>query len=529
MKIFLLFFSFFALFTQTYAIQIWENTTLSNENTIRYDLDIAQEVWKEISEALSINTEYNVDLRPLEEKLKILSPESRFEATWDILWASSQTGFQFQRMFKEKWVKYISLNIYKTTDFENEWTLSETISENIYSKDFKILVYEKSILLIFSDQIHKAEIDNYTSFSENEWTYIYKVWPLSKTDIELNSIINSIENYSRTTWLQSDYVTIWWDRDFIFDILSKLNREVQSNKDILKNSLHIVGISPYNIEILQNYLWNFLAKKDWIASLLLMSEEWKYLVLKQNQIIDFKTELEKNQHQFVDVALTNEWISQLLFISNFVNNLSNLWYTTENIYIFLILPAILAGISFFKHFVGFSPIGVIIPLFLTVLFFKLGYLATLVLISLYVGLNLLISFVTEKYNLLYTPKVGFVLTLNIIVFIMIFNLFSIFNIIPLDLWDIIYFITFIIISEKIINIILSKDILEYTTPFISTLVIASLCFVILNIDGIKLLTLAYPELILWLIPLNFLLWRFTGLRITEYFRFKEIIKSVEEE
>ena len=97
------------------------------------------------------------------------------------------------------------------------------------------------------------------------------------------------------------------------------------------------------------------------------------------------------------------------------------------------------------------------------------------------------------------------LTLNIIFFIIVFNLFSYYNIFPLDLSDILYFIVFIIISEKFINIIISKDLLEYKTPFIYTLVIASLCYFILNIDAIKLLTLAYPELILGLIPLNFLL------------------------
>jgi hypothetical protein len=36
-------------------------------------------------------------------------------------------------------------------------------------------------------------------------------------------------------------------------------------------------------------------------------------------------------------------------------------------------------------------------------------------------------------------------------------------------------------------------------------------------------------MILGLIPLNFLIGKFTGLRVTEYFRFREVIKTVEEE
>jgi hypothetical protein len=33
---------------------------------------------------------------------------------------------------------------------------------------------------------------------------------------------------------------------------------------------------------------------------------------------------------------------------------------------------------------------------------------------------------------------------------------------------------------------------------------------------------------LLLIPLNFIVWKFTWLRVTEYFRFREVIKSIEE-
>lgn len=79
-----------------------------------------------------------------------------------------------------------------------------------------------------------------------------------------------------------------------------------------------------------------------------------------------------------------------------------------------------------------------------------------------------------------------------------------------------------------ISIITSKDLLEYKESFFYTLLIGLFCYVILNINAIKVILLSYPELILLLIPINFFIGKFTGLRITEYFRFKEIIKSVEE-
>lgn len=123
---------------------------------------------------------------------------------------------------------------------------------------------------------------------------------------------------------------------------------------------------------------------------------------------------------------------------------------------------------------------------------------------------------------------AFLINLNIVFFILFLNVGYALNLIVLNLSDIIFFIIFIVISEKMINIIISKDLIEYKEAFIYTLLISLFCFGILSINAIKIIMLAYPELILGLIPLNFMIGRFSGLRITEYFRFKEIIKSIEE-
>lgn len=525
-KIILFFLLCFPLWTIASGETLLSET---NASEINYEINIFEEIESEISKQVSMNTPYSVNLKWLEEKLKIIYPDITFQATWDITGAKSQDGFEFKRTFQEKGVKEISLTIYKIIDKIDENGKKVQEKETLHTKKYELLVYEKSIALILSQDIKKSEIENYIQFSKTDGIYIYQIGPLNKTDIELTSILTSIQNYKKIPGLKSDYVAIWWDRDFIFDILSKLNREAQSDKELLKNKLKIIGISPYNIEILQNYLGNFLAKKDWIEKLLLIREDGKYLILKQNQIDEFKGDLEKNQHVFIDVDLENKGINHVWFISNFVNNLSNIGYTTDSIYILLILPLILAGISFFKHFVWFSPIGVLIPLFITIMFFKIGYLTTLGLIFIYIVINLILSIIIDRYNLLYTPKISFLLTLNIVLLILILNILYSFHLIPIDLNDILYFVVFIVISEKLINILVSKDLSEYKSAFFYTILISSICFAILNLSAIKLLILSYPELILLLIPTIFLMGRFTWLRITEYFRFKEIIKSVEEE
>ena len=79
-----------------------------------------------------------------------------------------------------------------------------------------------------------------------------------------------------------------------------------------------------------------------------------------------------------------------------------------------------------------------------------------------------------------------------------------------------------------INIITSKDLDEYKESFFYTILIPLFCYGIFQISYVKVFVLSYPEIILLLIPLNFMIGRFSWLRITEYFRFSEVIKNIEE-
>lgn len=506
-----------------------ESWILNNSTTseIDYTIDLEKEIENKIDYEVSINTEYDINLEEIENKLKILYPDKKFRAIWNIVWVSPQEWFKFSRNFREKWEKEIEFIIYQTSELKDENNNTYLEEKILYSKKFKVLVFEKIIPLIISSWIKEEDLNSYIEFSKNDWTYIYEIWPLSKTDIELANIMSNYEDYLKISWLKTDYLTIWWDRDFIFDILSKIQRELTTSNDT-KTSLNIVSISPYNINILQSYLKNFLANKTWAKKIILLNESSKFSVLKESSIDNLISELWKNELQYVDVNLWNKWINKIFFISEFINNLSNLWYSTDWIYIFLIIPLLFTIISFFKHFIWLSPIWIVIPTFLTVLFFKLWFIITLVLLIFFLVVNFLISIITNRYNLLYIPKISFVISINIILFIVLVNIGYSFNLISLDLNSTLYFIMFIIISERFINIILSKDLAEYKDSFFYTLLIPILCFAILNINSVKIFVLAYPELLITLVPINFIIWRFTWLRVTEYLRFREVIKNIEE-
>jgi hypothetical protein len=103
-----------------------------------------------------------------------------------------------------------------------------------------------------------------------------------------------------------------------------------------------------------------------------------------------------------------------------------------------------------------------------------------------------------------------------------------FEIIDVTISNILYIILFFIVSEKLITIITSKEFREYKKSLVWTLLISLVCYALFNFNTLLVFLTAYPEVLITLVPLNFLLGRFTGLRITEYIRFREVITSIEE-
>ncbi|USN59128.1 MAG: hypothetical protein H6767_03450 [Candidatus Peribacteria bacterium] len=294
------------------------------------------------------------------------------------------------------------------------------------------------------------------------------------------------------------------------------------------NELNIVLTSPFNVDVLKNYIKNFLSNKSALKRGILIEESSRFQVINAPSTINgLVTELTKNNYPYIEVN-TQSKISQSLFLSQFINTLSNNGYNLSGIYLILIIPFLFTGIAFIKHMVGLSPVGTLIPVAMVLLVFSIGLIGGTIIITSLIILNILIGKFINRYTLLYTPKISFIMTINIIVFSIIITIMYHYHIIDNNINDIMYIILFIIISERLITLIISKDFGEYKYNLVNTAIFVLLTYLLFSIPIIQLFLLAYPEIILLLAPINFIIGKFTGLRATEYFRFREVIKNIEE-
>ena len=492
-----------------FLIVVWLMLTIQSVGA--QNLVINENIF-EYKENISVGETLKIDLTDIKNTFE----EENIILEWSSEWEETISGEVFEKSFERTGKKEINLSIFSNDTGEKRFILSSQI---------EAFVYDVSVPFIFSDKIEQQKIDDFIEVAGQSGVYMHNMWVYKEKeliDTDFSEILSQYNGYSSSP---SDYIWIWWEKEFIFSVLSKINTlNIPAEK-----KLNIVAISWFNTNILKNYLNNFVSNKNSIWNVVIMNDSIKFQIVKNPASTNMlQSELENNWYDFLKIEPGND-VSELMFVSKFINNLSNKGFSTSDIYILILLPFLFTLVSFFKHLIWISPMWLIITVLFSVLFFKVWALASTVVMASLLFINLGISKLISKQTLLYTPKISFIIVINIVIFTAIMNLLFKYSILDVNLSDTIYIILFIIVSERLINVIVSKEFREYKNNLANTFIIAIFAYMIFSIGFIKVFILAYPEIIMLLAPANYVMWRFTWLRITEYLRFKEVIKSIEEE
>lgn len=478
-----------------------------------------------IPEKLYVEDTLEIDITNLWETLSQSYWDFELEYEWEIFSLPPQQWPILSATFNSFWEKAVELQIFTTqpASISEDWEEIPQERVLIYRSSKNVFVYEKSFPVIIDVNIDENKKENFISSAQEQWILVYSLWEFSEDTISWDEIIQNLSTYRLSFSEKSDYITLWWKREFIFSILSRLN-----TRSLESASLNLVLLTSYNTSVLKNYITNSISWKTFINMWFIVDESVRTQILNNPQSIDsLLTEIWNNSYEYTLLTDVNP-IESYFFISRFISKLSNNWVALSDIYIILLLPLFLTIVWVAKHFIWFSTLGSVIPIFIWILYIKLWVPFTLGLLLFLLIINIAISKLISKYTLLYTPKVTFITIINFLVFMGMFLIFDDMEIIAINLDNIIYIIIFFVVAEKFITIVASKEFREYKKSFSWTIIVSLLCFGLFNFTSFLVFLTAYPELLVILIPFNFMLWRFTGLRITEYFRFREIIKNVEE-
>ena len=196
----------------------------------------------------------------------------------------------------------------------------------------------------------------------------------------------------------------------------------------------------------------------------------------------------------------------------------------EMIVLILMFPIIATIIAFIRQIIGLKTLGVYIPSILTISFLATGIKVGLIFFISILIVGTLVRLILRKLRLLYLPRIALLLTIVSLVTFGFVVLGAYLNLTQLTSMTIFPMLIMIILVERFIDSQIEKGTKQALILTLETLIISVLCYFLMISGKVQNLILTYPGMILLLIIINLLLGRWTGLRLTEYFRFKPVIR-----
>lgn len=194
----------------------------------------------------------------------------------------------------------------------------------------------------------------------------------------------------------------------------------------------------------------------------------------------------------------------------------------NTIILILLLPLLATIVAFIRHIVGLPSIGMLVPIALSITLLATGITAGMILLATIVFASTLARILLKKVRIMLLPKMAIsILFVALFVFITL-TIGASLKAITVEQLSIFPVLLLIILSERIVALQLERNAKEMITIIVVTLCLGIIGFFILSFVPLREFVLLYPESILLLIPINFIIGRYFGLRLTEYSRFSQI-------
>ncbi len=229
----------------------------------------------------------------------------------------------------------------------------------------------------------------------------------------------------------------------------------------------------------------------------------------------------RNMHELVAVAQKRARLegSRIMDFSLF-----SLPVQSQNVYrIILMVPLGALLVVFMRNLIGIKTFGTFMPILISLAFRETEWLWGVILFSIIVALGLGIRFYLEQLKLLLVPRLAAVL---IIVVLLMAGISVVSHQMGLDLGLSVALFPMVILAMTIERMSLvweESGAAEAFQQGFGSLVVASLGFVVMSNAWLGYLIFVFPELLLVILAITLMMGRYTGYRLTEFWRFRALL------
>lgn len=446
---------------------------------------------------------------------------------WDFGDGNQQEGIEVVHSYKDPGTYTLRLTVSTTSE-------SHTITKEVFA-------FRKSIILISDKQENKNRIEGLINDAKEKGVYIELVSEFKKSS-EALSLGELTDKLTKQTTVidQSNQIIIWTDNNNgIYALAGALQQfdDTERKIDFSKKSILIIQDIPNsNNEIRRQYQ---LLQPEVI---IIGRESAIQQYIDAKDTTEIINKLQKGNYNFTTIDANSQDIHFYNFMSYFVNYLVDNKIPMSSIILILLLPIIATVIAFMKQVIGISTLGVYTPTILTLTFWFLGLQFGLTTFLILLTIGGITRHILKKFRILFIPKMAIVLTLVSLTLFAILTLSIAVTSFDHDFFSPTTIFALIIMStltEKFVSVQNEKGLRSAILIMAKTIFVSIIALLIIG-GKINLMLFEiewplvrniiqnYPETIFIVIIANVFLGKWAGLRLLEYFRFREVFRHIEE-
>lgn len=215
-------------------------------------------------------------------------------------------------------------------------------------------------------------------------------------------------------------------------------------------------------------------------------------------------------------------------MSSLIQQIINFGVSEGTLALILMLPVVATFIAFCRQIIGIRGLGIYITLIIAYAFVVTRLKYGLVIFLVVIITGSLARLLIKKIRLSYLPRMAMILATVAFAIFLMFLLGSYFNIEGLQIISIFPILIMILMVERFVAVQIERGQRMAIFLTLETLFLALVAYFIINWSWLQQVLLRYPiRSFLILFFFNLLLGKWTGLRVTEYFRFKELMEYLE--
>lgn len=390
-----------------------------------------------------------------------------------------------------------------------------------------ITIFTRKIVLVADAAIPKEKLGLHEEFARENGTVLRTLQPLT-TALPLRSAdeLSSFLASQKDAFENTETIILWFD-----DLtgLHGLLRLAQTEQEIL------TGLPKQSIVLITGRSISTLARTARGPFSVLKPE--RILITRKEAISpilsakNFQAFFGELQERDIDVLLLDASTTGLRpwnALQTLVNYMLTHGVPSDTVLLLLMLPVIATILTFLKQVIGITTFGLYTPSIIALSFLALGWHIGLLFFFFILGTSYATRECMRRWRLLYIPKVAIILTVVSFSLLILLALGAFFGITP-SRGTVFILLIMSTLAESFLNLKTEEGWRAACLGIGETLLAALLCVALIEWPPFQSLILAYPETVLLTLLINAFLGQWTGLRLIEYFRFREVFHHLQEE